>query len=690
MEASLRDLRTAMDPHSPQSGRQVRDASPRSDESNGAPPGEAADVTRLTIADFGRLLTAWLVAWVALAVAVELLPGLTATGAGPLAVAAAVSGAVGMVVRPLLVGVAARFGWWAIALLAVAGQAVVMQVALELVPGVESSSFWSTLAAAWIAAVVAMFASWLLSAGTAEAMVTSLRRSTRHHGPVADPDIDGVVFVQLDGVPHPVMRWALQSGTMPTLRSWLDAGTHRLQRWDVQLPCTTPASQLGILHGTCDGVPAFRWYDRELGRVVVGSPPGLPAEIQKRASSGRGLLADDGVSVSNIFSGDAPRSLMTMSKIEVGRGSRDTRRVFAWFAVRPDGFARSVSRTVAEVVRERRQASRQRRRGVSPRVHRSWTYALLRAFSNGLLRDMNTAVVADEMMRGTRSLYVDYVDYDEVAHHAGGPRLESLIALEALDEVLGILAGLAESAPRHYHFVLISDHGQLIGAPFADRYGLGLGDVCASLMQQSTTSLDENVESWGRVESLVDDLAGAGRTSQRAARHVGDHLEASTETPRPAGTDSDVVVLGSGNLGLVYLREPTRLCMEDLERRYPRLIPGLVAHPGVSFVAVLSREEGPVVIGARGRHRLRDGAVEGEDPLEPFGRLAVRLVATATAMAEAPDVYVNSSYDADTGEVAAFEGLVGAHGGLGGWQEQGMLVAPVALHPSHDDIVGAE
>src|SRR3954447_67375 len=606
MEPSLCDRRTAMDPPSPQSGRQVRDASPRSDESQWPPLAQGARMARLRIADLARLLSAWLVAALALAVAVEVLPGLTATSAGPLVVAAAVSGVVGVVVRPLLVGVAARFGWWAIALLAVAGQAVVMQLTLELVPGVASSSFWSTLAAAWIAAVVAMLVSWLMTAATPEAMVTGLKRSTRHHEPVQDPEVDGVIFVQLDGVPHPVMRWALQSGTMPTLRSWLDDGTHRLHRWDVQMPCTTPASQLGILHGTCDGVPAFRWYDRELGRVVVGSRPADAAMVEKRASNGRGLLADGGVSVSNIFSGDAPRSLMTMSKIEVGRGSRDTRRVFAWFAVRPDGFARSVSRTVAEVVRERRQASRQRRRGVSPRVHRSWTYALLRAFSNGLLRDMNTAVVADEMMRGTRSLYVDYVDYDEVAHHAGGPRLESLVALEALDDVLGVLVRLAEFAPRRYHFVLLSDHGQSMGAPFADRYGLGLGDVCASLMQQSTTSLDENVESWGRVESLVDDLAGPGRASQGAARHVDDHVSAGTE----AESESDVVVLGSGNLGLVYLREPERLSMEDLDRRYPRLLPGLAAHPGISFVAVLSDEEGPVVIGGgrgRGGPRGRGG-----------------------------------------------------------------------------------
>jgi uncharacterized membrane protein YvlD (DUF360 family) len=636
------------------------------------------------------MVVAWVVAALALTVAIDVLPGLSATSAGSIFLTAAVAGGVGILVRPLMVGVAARFGWWAVATLALAGQAVVMQVALELVPGVDSTSFGSTLAAAWITAFVGILVSWLLTAATSEAMFTSLQRATRHHQAVEDPHVDGVVFVQLDGVPHPVMQWALQSGTMPTLRTWVDRGTHRLHPWAVQMPCTTPASQLGILHGTCSGVPAFRWYDRELGRVLVANRPADAAVIEKRASTGRGLLADDGVSVSNLFSGDARRSLMTMSKIEIGRGSRETRRVFAWFAVRPDGFARSVSRTIAEVVKERRQAVRQRRRDVTPRVHRSWTFSLLRAFSNGLLRDMNTAIVAEEMMRGSKVIYVDYVDYDEVAHHAGGPRLESLAALEGLDEVLSILVRLAESAPRRYHFVALSDHGQSMGAPFAERFGQDLGALCASLMPEQVTNLDANVESWGRVESLVDDLAGPGSTSQRAARRVGHRRREDPEGAVTPPSDDGVVVLGSGNLGLVYLKEPERLLLEDLEERYPRLINGLAGHPGVSFVAALSRAHGPVAIGALGRHRLRDGIVEGQDPLKPFGPLAPTLLATATQMAQAPDLYVNSCYDEDTQEIAAFEALVGAHGGMGGWQEQGMLLAPVSLHASDLEIVGAE
>ena len=84
-------------------------------------------------------------------------------------------------------------------------------------------------------------------------------------------------------------------------------------------------------------------------------------------------------------------------------------------------------------------------------------------------------------MRGARSIYVDYVDYDEIAHHAGSTRIESLAALTGLDQVLAVLEKVADRAPRRYRFVLLSDHGQSQGQPFAERWGIDLSDLCASL-----------------------------------------------------------------------------------------------------------------------------------------------------------------------------------------------------------------
>jgi hypothetical protein len=432
-------------------------------------------------------------------------------------------------------------------------------------------------------------------------------------------------------------------------------------------------------------VPAFRWYDRDLDRVLVANRPQDAAIIEARASTGRGLLADDGVSISNIFTGDAPKAAMTMSRLEATRGSRRTRQVVARFLLRPDGLSRSLYRTLAELVRERFQAVRQGRLAVHPRVHRSWTFAGLRAFSNGLLRDLNTEIVAEEMMRGARSIYVDYVDYDEIAHHAGATRIESLSALTGLDRVLAALEKVAEKTPRAYHFVLLSDHGQAQGEPFASRYGTDLSELCRGLTLSETTGVEGSVEGWGRVDSVLEDLSGdgSGGVAQTAARHVDQRIK-----PKESGGDAELIVLGSGNLGLVYVPGPRRLTLEEIEARWPALVPGLAGHPGIGFVAALSAG-GPVAIGAQGRHHLSSGLVEGDDPLLPFGDHAPGMLLTATLMARAPELYVNSGIDPGTLDVAAFEPLVGCHGGLGGWQDRGFVLTPTRLSPG-EPLVGGE
>lgn len=645
----------------------------------------------LRVSDLGRLAWAWAVSSLALIVADALLPGFSAESPWDLALAAAITGVFGLLVRPLLIRVGAAIGWLAVGILAVTGQAVIMHLALVVLPGVTVSSFWTLVVATWIAATVATFLTWMLTAGTDDAFAATLRRFGRSHLEVSDPDIDGVVFVQLDGVSFPIAQWALASGTMPTMRRWVDTGTHRLGEWTAQLPCTTPASQQGILHGTLAGVPAFRWYDRELGRVLVANHPADAQLIEGRASDGQGLLADDGVSISNVFSGDAAISMMTMSRITVGRGSTETRQAVARFVLRPDGFARSLARTTAEAARERFQARQQRRREVVPRVHRSWTFALLRAVSNGVLRDLNMALVARHMLRGAKSIYVDFVDYDEVAHHAGSNRIEALRVLESLDEVLRVLEGVAQEAPRRYQFVVLSDHGQSQGLPFEDRYGHSLADVCRELTREGVDSHEENVESWGRVESVIDDLAGTGSIGEQTATRAATRVQARSAHASAAASLSDLMVLGSGNLGLIYAREPERLVREEIDERWPRLLPGLAATPGVGFVAVLSRQQGPLVIGADGCRLLAEDLVTGVDPLLPYPEHAAWALRRALGMPSAPDVYVNSAVDPTTLEVSAFEGLVGSHGGLGGWQDRGLLLAPRhLLRDRSDPIRGAE
>ena len=259
--------------------------------------------------------------------------------------------------------------------------------------------------------------------------------------------------------------------------------------------------------------------------------------------------------------------------------------------------------------------------------------------------------------------------------------------------MLAQIEAIAAVAPRKYHIVVLSDHGQSQGTIFADRYGEDLAALVSRLSDTTAIASVENAEGSGALNSMVagnaDQDTVMGRALDRASgRITADTFE--TREPATAKPEEQFLVFGSGNLGLIYVAgERHRLTVDDLAARFPALVPGLVAHPGVGFVVVHTVEHGPVALGPGGEHRVRDGIVVGVDPLARFGPHAPEFVLRAATMAEAPDIYVNSLID-DLDEVAAFEGLVACHGGLGGWQDRGMVVHPVDFEMPEEMVVGAD
>src|SRR6185436_7097508 len=124
-------------------------------------------------------------------------------------------------------------------------------------------------------------------------------------------------------------------------------------------------------------------------------------------------------------------------------------------------------------------------------------YAGMRAASNVLLRDVNVSLIIEEMYRGANAIYVDFTDYDEIAHHSGPERVEALQALDGIDDVLSTLSKAAEDAPRPYKFIVLSDHGQSLGLTFKQRYGKGIGEVVRDLMGGRATIMQSETKAEG-------------------------------------------------------------------------------------------------------------------------------------------------------------------------------------------------
>ena len=85
----------------------------------------------------------------------------------------------------------------------------------------------------------------------------------RKQGKVVETDVPGVFFLEIDGLAEPVLEKAMAQGYAPTMKRWLEEGSHRLVGWETDLSSQTGASQAGLLHGNNFDMPAFRWYDRQ-------------------------------------------------------------------------------------------------------------------------------------------------------------------------------------------------------------------------------------------------------------------------------------------------------------------------------------------------------------------------------------------------------------------------------------------
>ncbi len=504
----------------------------------------------------------------------------------------------------------------------------------------------------------------------------------RRRGALGSSDRDGppgTVFIQLDGVGHEVLREAAADGLMPTVAGWLaDTSGHRLTPWRTDWSSQTGASQLALLHGSNHDVPAFRWYEKETGTVMVSSRPASALELQRRAiarTHDGGLLSYDGASRGNLFSGGADQLALVLSMAaRRGKGSRSRAGYFAYFSD-PANAVRTALSFVAEVGREIAESTRSRLRKETPRIKRGGLYPFIRAFATVVERDVVVAAVIGDMFAGRTAVYADLVAYDEVAHHSGPRSRDAQKVLARLDRSLALIAKIADHTPRTYRIVILSDHGQSPGETFEGRYGLTLKDLVRAGCGLPVPR-----------RALRTHSASEARDAVRIALH---RPVADREAEHPVQT-SDPVVLASGNLGLLSFPDiEGRASREQIDLRHPALLGTLANHPGIGFLLVRSEAHGSLVLGAGGVEVPIAELTDDEGPLRGFGPGAASAVRRTDTFPHVADVMVNSMYDPETGTVHAFEEQIGSHGGLGGEQAGPFLLWPRGLADPLD-VVAAE
>jgi uncharacterized membrane protein YvlD (DUF360 family) len=649
-----------------------------------------------------RALVVWVITAAALMLLSAMLAGFDIKDFRVALTSAAAIGLINALVWPILIRVALPFTVLTLGLGALALNGAVVLAVSALEPGMEVRGLGVGVIVTLGLTVANTLVTSLLAIDDDDFWYRNVvKRRARRLRPQTDLRVPGVYFLEIDGLAHDVLRRAIRDGNAPNLTRWLREGSHRLLRWETDWSSQTGACQAGLLHGNNHDIPAFRWWEKDRGAAIVTNHPKDAAEIERRHSDGRGLLHEDGASRANIVSGDAVHTLLTMSTVlDRNRPGRIGQDYFAYFA-NPYNVSRTIALVIADIAQERHFAAQQRRRDVLPRIERDRKYALVRAWGTVIQTDLQVQAVIADIYAGRPVGYSTFLAYDEVAHHSGVERADALAVLRRLDRQIGRIAAAAGDAPRPYRFVVLSDHGQSQGETFRDRYGISLEDLVREACQAEDVVAEaaQTDEALGYLGASLTEASAADSAGGRAVgaamrgRQVDGAVRLGEDRrgPHQDGSLPELSVMASGCLGLVtFPREPGRVTLERIRSRWPKLIPTLREHPGIGFVLVRSERHGATVIGAQGTNYLDEGRVKGHDPLAPFGPNAARHVKRTDGFPHCPDLVLNSKYWDETDEVAAFEELVGSHGGMGGAQSSPFALVPADWEPPRGEVVGAE
>ncbi len=609
---------------------------------------------------------------------------------------AAVLGLLNALIRPLIVLTGLSINLYTVGLFTLILNAGILLLAAFFLPSFQVESLTSALLGSIVLSVVNTFITGLISIDQDYAFYDGVvswlsRQRLEPHDQTLSR---GLVILEIDGLSYQRVQRAIDMGLMPNMKALLDEQTYGLSHVDCGFPSQSSSCQAGIMYGDNYDIPAFRWYDKEQARLFVSNNLSDAAELNQRFFNGHGLLRG-GTSINNLLSGEAARSLMTISTLRDNLGDEaphsgyDLSLVF----LNPYLFTRAVVLTILDLLLEFYQATRNRLRNVQPRVNRlNRAYPFLRAATNIFLRDVGTNAVILDVMRGSPAIYTTFMGYDEIAHHAGPDSADALNSLKGFDRSLArILDVVKRRAPRPYDLFVLSDHGQSYGATFRQRTGYTIGEFLESIADGRSSvaemSGSENVRAqvtivlaeMERLQGHTGEGQARADVISRASKRLSKRVK---RVDREVPVDTDMLVLVGGNLANVYFPQISgKISTTELEQLHPGLLETLLAHPDIGLVITYMENEVPWVIGKAGARNLLDGTLTGAaDPLEPYGDPDFR-AAQVRRVAEFPHagdlIIVSAVYDG--GQVAAFEEHIGSHGGIGGQQTDAFLFHPADM-----------
>jgi hypothetical protein len=506
-------------------------------------------------------------------------------------------------------------------------------------------------------------------------------------------DRRGFIAIQIDGLGYYVLKGALTRRYAPFLRKLVRRRGWTLHRYRVGVPATTPASQLGILYGTNDDVPGFRWLEKDTRSVRITKSATVCASIEKRISAVSPGILRHGTSYCNMFSGDAESSTLTLSTLATRRSAKLRWRDLAVFFLLSLGLlVRILVLSIWEALLEfydQMQAVQ-----IGRPMRDEGVFPIVRAITNVVFREIATQGCLLDIYRGVPFVYLNFSGYDEVAHHRGPNSVYAKLVLRGIDrQVRRIVRAAERFGERDYDIVLLSDHGQSTTVPFEHLHGQSLVEFIlehVAATRLGRIGADHRAKQVGRALTFTSWLQELEWTLPRALGRIVREVASwmSERLPDEAAeidwsSAAELMVAPTGSLAHLYFTSvPTPLTIDELRRQHGPLLDALIAHPSIAALAARAPGGAVEIVSKHGSLHVAPTGEEtqtGDHPLGSYieGEGLTGEVVRLAKMPHAGDVVLFSAKHA--GRVVNFQVEMGSHGGLHLDEQSAFILVPPGL-----------
>ncbi|MCX7957682.1 MAG: alkaline phosphatase family protein [Deltaproteobacteria bacterium] len=426
------------------------------------------------------------------------------------------------------------------------------------------------------------------------------------------------IILHIDGLSYFALRRAFSFRFVPFLSKLLNSGTHKIARFDCGLPATTPAFMAGIMYGDNSDIPGFRWYDKEKKEFIIMKSLSDTAKIEQELSKNKGILTG-GTSYCTLFTGGAKESVFAVSKLyELNRYIKVnllTAMLLVFFNITV--VLRMFLSMTLELFIELKDYIRQVLRKEIKRSEAP--FIPIRLITNVLLREISTILAEVDIYRGVDSIYIDYVGYDEIAHHRGPFAISSLITLYSIDRDIKKLFKAMKKSGNKYDVYILSDHGQVPTIPFDKATGQSFEDyMMKEILETKIVHSKEYIRYLReqRLLSFANYLQSIRQSMPRGFGYISDVLierikkRVKESIPEVDVSDLNQIFLlpTSDIVHLYFNKYGKRLFDDEIDRYYPKIRKIILGHGNIAAISYLS-DKGVIIETTGGKALITDGVL---------------------------------------------------------------------------------